>query len=315
MKDILVYISNGDGTLKSYYKELLSVANRLAGSMNAVVRIVGVSLSDEIINEANLFAAGEVHNYALPAGANFDFNKSNYIASMFADTEQTKLILFSSADKEIAPMISAKLDIPYIADVMEISINGDTVRTKKSIISGKAVQEDEITYKSAVLSLRAKMFAIAEGEYAKLEVIAKEAVATGIEKIELIEQSPASQKQNISEADRLVAVGRGMKAPEDHALIANLAEKMNAAVAASRAIVDNGWRPHSEQVGQTGKVVSPDLYVACGISGAIQHLAGMNTAKVIVAINSDKDAPIFSNCDYGIVGDMYEVIPQIMELL
>lgn len=315
MKDILVYISNGDGTLKSYYKELLSEATRLAGSINAVVRVVGVSLSDDVINEANRYTSGEVYNYALPSGAKFDFNKSNYIASMFSDTEQTKLILLSSADKEIAPVISAKLDIPYIADITEINVNGYIVRTKKSIISGKATQEDEITYKSAVLSLRSKMFAIAEGDYSKLEVISKEATLVGIEKIELIEQKSENQKQYISEADRIVAVGRGMKSPEDHTLIAKLAEKMNAAVGASRAIVDNGWRPHSEQVGQTGKVVSPDLYVACGISGAIQHLAGMNTAKVIVAINSDKDAPIFSNCDYGIVGDMYEVIPKIMELL
>jgi electron transfer flavoprotein alpha subunit len=220
--------------------------------------------------------------------------------------------------RDLAPAIAggAGLDCGYAADCTGIEVEGGRLVATRPVYAGKAIVKVRAPEGPCVASLRPNVFdpTLPGGDtlVEKLDPPFAEgsllAVATGI--------APAAKgKKDVAEADVVVAGGRGLGGPEGFTPLETLAEALGAAVGASRAVVDLGWRPHSEQVGQTGKVVSPKLYVAVGISGAIQHLAGMRTSKVIVAINKDADAPIFKVADYGIVGDLFEVIPALTEAI
>lgn len=314
MKNILTYINNKEASLKAYNKELLSTSQKIAQGRNTKNIIAGFNLSDGIIAEIGKYAAGKIINIKIDEALVNDYTYEARVFDEIIKENQIAIVLISSEKKEIAPRIAKRMKAPYIADVVDIAIGPNNIQTKKTVYSGKAVQVDEILSENSVLSLRPKMFGIKEDNY-QTEAVEYTPEIEYLAKVKVIGRSETNNKMSLTEADKIVSAGRGLKAPEDHQLIQKFADKIGAAVGASRAIVDNGWRPHSEQVGQTGKVVSPDLYIACGISGAIQHLAGMNTSKIVLAINTDKDAPIFNNADYGIVGDMNEVIPQIMELL
>jgi electron transfer flavoprotein alpha subunit len=213
--------------------------------------------------------------------------------------------------RDLAPRVAAKLGAALAPDVTSIAAEGNDIVVTHPVYSGKAIATLTITGTPAVIAARPSTFTAekAQGSAATETVSAvgdpgaSRVVVTGL-------KTGGGAKLDVSEAPIIVSGGRGLKGPEHFNLVEDLAASFgNAAVGASRAVVDAGWRPHSDQVGQTGKVVSPDLYVAVGISGAIQHLAGMRTAKTIVAINKDKDAPIFKIADYGIVGDAFEIVP------
>ncbi|NNL20633.1 MAG: electron transfer flavoprotein subunit alpha/FixB family protein, partial [Ignavibacteriaceae bacterium] len=183
----------------------------------------------------------------------------------------------------------------------------------RPIYAGKALMDVKLTTDKKVISLRPNVFkAEASENPSDSEINVKEISSPNLN-TKVTEFKKAEGKLDVAEADIIVSGGRGMKGPENFHLIEELADAFGAAVGASRAVVDAGWRPHREQVGQTGKTVSPTLYVACGISGAIQHLAGMSSSKYIVAINKDKDAPIFNVADYGITGDVFEILPALRE--
>ena len=185
----------------------------------------------------------------------------------------------------------------------------------RPVYAGKARLRVRAAGGALVCTLRPNVFAAGEpgGAEAAVEVVA---AAPGAAKSRVVgTEATAGGKMDLTEAPIIVSGGRGMKGPEHFALLEALARKLGAVVGASRAVVDDGWRPHADQVGQTGKTVSPQLYIACGISGAIQHLAGMRTSKVIVAVNKDREAPIFKVADYGIVGDVFEVVPALTAAL
>jgi electron transfer flavoprotein alpha subunit len=220
----------------------------------------------------------------------------------------------SAQGKDLAPRVAARLGVPLAADATELAVDGGAVIVTRPVYAGKAQLKVKVTATPAVVSLRPNVFTPVErpkagtAETAPVSGDAGRVVVKGI-------KAAAGGTLDVAEASIVVSGGRGMKEPANFKLLEDLAAALGgrAAVGASRAVVDAGWRPHGDQVGQTGKTVSPSLYVAVGISGAIQHLAGMRTAKVIVAINKDKDAPIFKVADYGIVGDLFEVVPKLTE--
>ena len=217
---------------------------------------------------------------------------------------------FSAQGRDLGPRVAARIDAPIASDITELSASGDSITVKHPGYANKVIMTLVITGSPVVLSVRPSAFtAIESPRAAKVETLAA-SPANGA-KVTVVEvKEGAKGRPDLGEAAIIVSGGRGLKAPENFKLVEDLADAFgNAAVGATRAVTDDGWRPHSDQIGQTGRQVSPQLYVALGISGAIQHLAGMRTSKTIVAINKDREAPIFKVADYGIVGDVLEILP------
>lgn len=219
--------------------------------------------------------------------------------------------------KDVAPRVAARLGVGYAAECTELAVEGGSLIATRPRFAGKVSARETFTAQPAVLSLRSNVIVPMEnpraGTVEPLDV-ALDAADFGAVVREI--RVAAGEKLDVAEASIVVSGGRGLRGPEQFRLLEELADVLgNAAVGASRAVVDAGWRPHGEQVGQTGKTVSPTLYFAIGISGAIQHLAGMRTARYIVAINKDPEAPIFKVADYGIVGDLFEIVPRLIEEL
>jgi len=225
------------------------------------------------------------------------------------------LVGFSAQGRDIGPRIAAKLDAPIVTDVVEASASSSSIVVKHPAYANKVIVTLEINAPLAVLSIRPGAFPPRTAPRTARSEAMPPAIDPAASKVvvkELIEGGKG--KLDLGEAPVIVAGGRGLKAPENFKLAEDLAAAFgNAAVGATRAVTDEGWRPHSDQIGQTGRQVSPQLYVAVGISGAIQHLAGMRSSKTIVAINKDKDAPIFKVADYGIVGDVLEILPVLTQ--
>jgi electron transfer flavoprotein alpha subunit len=221
----------------------------------------------------------------------------------------------SAQGRDLAPRVAAKVGVSLASDVTGFELQNDGVIARHPAYTGKVVVTLRLTGTPALLSIRPGTIAPAEQpRSAKVErpEPAMDPAAARVVVTELSER--AATKLDLGEASIIVSGGRGLRAAENFKLVEDLAEAIgNAAVGATRAVTDDGWRPATDQIGQTGRLVSPDLYIAVGISGAIQHLAGMRTAKTIVAINKDKDAPIFKIADYGIVGDLFEVVPRLTE--
>lgn len=218
----------------------------------------------------------------------------------------------SQMGKDLAPRVAVRLGAGLAADCIALNVDGGNVLATRPVYAGKALIDVRVKTPRKVFTLRPNVFTAGSGQdgSAKVERVSVELEARDFGSV-VKEVKVAAGRPDVTEADIIVSGGRGLKGPENFHLIENLADVLGAGVGASRAVVDAGWRPHDEQVGQTGKTVSPSLYVACGISGAVQHLAGMSSSKYIVAINKDKDAPIFQVADYGIVGDVFEVLPEL----
>jgi len=221
----------------------------------------------------------------------------------------------SAQGRDLAPRVAARLGVGVVTDVLSFELEGDTVVVRHPINIGKVIATLAISGSPAVLAMRPNVIAPVQNAKAGRVENAQPAVDPGSTRVKVIEtRQGGAGKLDLAEAPVVIAGGRGLKAAENFKLVEDLASAFgNAAVGATRAVTDDGWRPHSDQIGQTGRLVSPELYIAVGISGAVQHLAGMRTSKTIVAVNKDKDAPIFKVADYGIVGDVFEVIPALTE--
>jgi electron transfer flavoprotein alpha subunit len=221
----------------------------------------------------------------------------------------------SAQGRDLAPRVAARLGVSVVTDVLSFEIEGDSIVVRHPMNIGKVIATVAIAAKPAVIAMRPNVIAPAQNAKTGKVENARPAIDPGSARVKVIEtRVGGGGKLDLAEAPVVIAGGRGLKAAENFKLVEDLAAAFgNAAVGATRAVTDDGWRPHSDQIGQTGRLVSPELYIAVGISGAVQHLAGMRTSKTIVAVNRDKDAPIFKVADYGIVGDVFEVIPALTE--
>jgi electron transfer flavoprotein alpha subunit len=226
-----------------------------------------------------------------------------------------RVVIFSASvhGRELAPRVAARLRAAYVADVVALALEGDSLVVRHPVNTGKLTATLAMSGSTAVVSLRPGMFEVSEqpaaGRIERMEQVGDPSASRVV--VTAIEQG-SNARLDLSEAPIIVSGGRGLKAAENFRLLEDLAKAFGrAAVGCTRAVSDDGWRPHSDQIGQTGRVVSPDLYIALGISGAVQHLAGMRTARTIVAVNKDREAPIFKIADYGIVGDVLEIVPAL----
>ena len=283
MANVLAVVEQKDGTIKKTGREAIAVARQLAGAMGGSVDALTIDAS----GAAALAASVTSHVKQGGSGA--------------------VVLAASATGKDLAPRLAVQLDAPLLMDVTSVGVEAGKITASRPVYAGKAIQQVVADAPLTIVAIRPNTFAADGGDVPTKAASA----ATGSSTVKEV-RSGEQGMLDVSEASVVVSGGRGMKGPEHFGILEDLAKAFgNAAVGASRAVVDAGWRPHGEQVGQTGKTVSPQLYVAVGISGAIQHLAGMRTAKVIVAINKDKDAPIFKVADYGIVGDAFEVVPAL----
>jgi electron transfer flavoprotein alpha subunit len=313
---VLVFIEQRDGRVRAVSREVLGEASRLAGG----APVVGVcaAAADPGLAELGQAGASEV---LLATHAEFErYEPGGYTQAVVAAVEKVKpdAVLFpaSSMGRDLAPRVAAKLGVGLAADCTAVAVEGGRWIATRPVYAGKAIQKVAFTKSPALVSLRPKVFGAAAGANGKPAPVT--ALPTGYDpaavKARVREiKATAGGKTDLTEAEIIVSGGRGLKGPENFNLVEDLATALGATVGASRAVVDAGWRPHGDQVGQTGKTVSPKLYVAIAISGAIQHLAGMSSSRCIVAINKDPDAPIFKIADYGLVGDAFEVVPALTE--
>ena len=309
----LAVLEQRDGVLRKISHEVVTAAQRLGGGVEAVVCAAGAVQGAD---QAAKYGADKIVTLTNPAFAKY---APEACAQALADRAKQggyRTIVFaaSATGKDLAPRVAAKLGVAVAADITDLAVDGGGVVVTRPVYAGKALLQVKVASQPAVLSLRPNVFTPVERPKAGAAETVAVTVPAGRVVVREIKAAPAGTL-DVAEAQVIISGGRGLKEPANFKVLEELARAFGgqAAVGASRAVVDAGWRAHADQVGQTGKTVSPSLYIAVGISGAIQHLAGMRTSKVIVAINKDKDAPIFKVADYGVVGDLFEIVPKLTE--
>ncbi len=316
-KNVLIFAEQKQGQFRKAAFEAVSEGKRLAGALEsqAVALVVGKGVTDAA-KELGKYGADKVLVADSEIFEYYDPEAFSRVVVNAAKEVDPQIILFtaSSMGRDLAPNVAAKLETGMASDVIKLEVADGKLQAVRPIYAGKARITVGFNKEPNIVTLRPKMFEAAE----KGSEVEPEALSPGVEPGDLraaVKEAiaTAGAKMDLTEADVIVSGGRGMKGPENYGILEELAGVLNGTVGASRASVDAGWRPHADQVGQTGKTVAPTLYIACGISGAIQHLAGMSSSKCIVAINKDPDAPIFQVADFGIVGDLFEVVPVLTE--
>ena len=318
MSVILVLLERRGGELKAAGLQAVSTARQLADATGD--EVVAVAFGS---NASSCAAAAGAHGatrlLAVEDAALDAYVPEAYAATLAAAAKDvaadTVLVPGTSLGRDVAARAAARLGTGLLSDVVELTRTaGGALRGRRPVYSGKAYAWESIPdARPSMATLRPNVFAARPAGTGPAAVVPFATAAVPVRARAVRLEQPASQEIDVAEASIVVSGGRGLKAPEHFALIRGLAGVLGGAVGASRAVVDAGWISHAHQVGQTGKVVSPSLYIACGISGAIQHLAGMSSSKVIVAINKDPEAPIFKAASYGIVGDVFEVVPKLTD--
>lgn len=327
-KNILAFAETKDGKFKNSAFEVVTEAAKLASETGSEFTVL--SIGTDLQNQAESLAEYGVKKMltveiselnAKYSSSDFKYSPASFskVISEVAKSENAGIIILSatSLGKELAGRIAVRTDSSVFNDCTGLSVEGGKITATRPVYAGKSLTEIYSETDKIVITIRPNVFKAVKATNAgikteKIDVNTLEITESDFS-TRVTDIIVSSEKIDVAEADRIVSGGRGLREPENFTLIENLAATIGAATGASRAVVDAGWRPHSEQVGQTGKTVSPSLYIACGISGAIQHLAGMSSSKCIVAINKDKDAPIFQIANYGIVGDVFEIIPALTE--
>jgi electron transfer flavoprotein alpha subunit len=311
---ILAFLEQRNGQIKKSSFEVAKTAAEFAAKLSANVE--AVTIGNDIENLENVGGYGISKVTYLKNAELLNYSSSAYVQVIgkFVIENGFDIVFFAntSLGKDLAPRIAIKMEAALAMDCVELKLENNDIIATRPIYAGKVLLDTKLNSAKKVYVLRPNVFNAGVPSEEKAQITVEEITSPDLS-IKTIEVKKSEGKLDVTEADIIVAGGRGMKGPEHFGALEELADTLNAAVGVSRAVVDAGWRPHSEQVGQTGKTVSPNLYIALGISGAIQHLAGMRSSKYIVAVNKDKDAPIFQVADYGIVGDVFEIVPKMTE--
>ncbi|AFH49550.1 Electron transfer flavoprotein subunit alpha [Ignavibacterium album JCM 16511] len=311
---ILAVLEQREGNLKRVSFEAASVAVSLASQLGFEAEAVVVGSEINNLNELSKYGISKLTHLKNELLENYSPSAYSEMIALFANESGAKILIFpnTAMGVDLAPRVSVKLNAGIAMDCMKLEVKDNDIIATRPVYAGKSLIDVKLKSGVKIFTIRPNVFRPQPVDSATVQVEIKQVENPNL-KTKVTAFKKSEGKIDVAEADIIVSGGRGMKGPENFHLIEELAEVLGAAVGASRAVVDAGWRPHREQVGQTGKTVSPSLYIACGISGAIQHLAGMSSSKYIVAINKDKDAPIFNVADYGIAGDVFEILPALTE--
>lgn len=308
---VIAIAEQRDGEFRKVTYEAISEGRRLADSL-------GTDLAAVVLGSGIEGAAADLGKFGADKVLVVDHDLlAEYLTDIYVSVTaevvekqaaQVVVLGASTQGKDLAARLAARLNAALAMDCIGVKVDGGSVVATRPMYAGKVYVDVALSGQPQIVAIRPNAMGIEET--AKAGTVEKLDIDPGQSALQLVDKTLEAEKVELTEADIIVSGGRGMGG-SDYAVVEALAEALGAAVGASRSAVDEGWRPHSDQVGQTGKVVSPNLYVACGISGAIQHLAGMSSSKVIVAVNKDAEAPLFTKADYGLVGDLFELVPAI----
>ncbi len=320
MSSVLAVVEEKEGRIRATGREGVTVAASLAEALGgeAHALVIGGAGSGAGAGTLGQFGARSVRAAEHDAFATYRPQAFGQVVADVVRNGDFGAVVFaaSAMGRDLAPRVAALLDVPLAQDVTEVTVEGDAVVATRPVYAGKAFQRARMDAKPALLSLRPNSVTpTAGGADVAVETFQPDVQPGSLRSTVVGFEAAGSGALDVGEATVVVSGGRGMGGAEHWGLLEGLAQALGpeAGLGASRAVVDAGWRPHGEQVGQTGKTVAPKLYIAVGISGAIQHLAGMKTSGTIVAINKDPEAPIFQVADYGIVGDLFEVVPALTQ--
>lgn len=310
---VLVFIDQAEGHIKKAAAEVISYGAAVAKNLGVAVNGVVLGNVSEELATYGQYGVQKIYHINDAALNQFDAQVYTQAVAAAVEAAGATVVIFSNNvdGKAIAPRLSAKLKTGLVSGAVALPDTSNGFVVKKSVFSGKAFANIAIHSAVKIISLNPNAYQVTEvGGTATVEALA---VSLPAAKVKITGVNKVEGEVPLTEADIVVSGGRGLKGPENWHLIEDLAKALGAATACSRPVADEHWRPHHEHVGQTGVVVAPNLYIAIGISGAIQHLAGVNRSKVIVVINKDPEAPFFKAADYGIVGDAFEVVPKLIE--
>lgn len=310
---VLIFIDMAEGQVKKASYEAMSYGAKIAEMMGTKAEGVVLGTSNDDLSSLGKYGIKKVHHVNDPTLVHMDAQVFTKAIAQVAEKAGAKVIVFSNNvdGKSIAPRLAARLKAGLVSGAVALPETSNGFTVKKSVFSGKAFANISINTDVKIISLNPNAYQTITGE-GNAEVVTEE-VNIDQPKVKVVTVNKVSGEVPLTEAEIVVSGGRGLKGPENWGMIEDLAKVLHAATACSRPVADADWRPHNEHVGQTGTAIAPTLYIAIGISGAIQHLAGVNRSKVIVVINKDPEAPFFKAADYGIVGDAFEVVPKMIE--
>jgi electron transfer flavoprotein alpha subunit len=312
---ILIYPESAEGKFKKVAFEVASYAKKLAESLGTSVTAITINAND--VTELSNYGVAKVLKVNNPKLSGFTAKAYADAIKQAAQKENSQVVVLSSTTDSLylAPLVSISLDAGFASNVVGIPQNLAPFQVKRNGFSNKAFVTTEITTPIKILSISKNSYGIVENKTSLTEEDFNPSIDDADFGVKVVSVEKASGKVTIADADVVVSAGRGLKGPENWGMIEELANVLGAATACSKPVSDLGWRPHGEHVGQTGKPVAANLYIAIGVSGAIQHIAGINSSKVKVVINTDAEAPFFKVADYGVVGDAFEIVPQLIEKL
>ncbi|MGB3006728.1 MAG: electron transfer flavoprotein subunit alpha/FixB family protein [Chitinophagaceae bacterium] len=307
---VLIFIDTAEGHIKKASLEALSYGAKVAEQLGTVAEGIVLGAVSEDLSTLGKYGVKKIHHVTNENLNHLDAQVFTKVIAQVAETSGANVIVFSNnlSGKAIAPRLSVRLKAGLIAGAVSLPETSNGFVVRKNVFSGKAFANITVSTEIKIIALNPNAYQIIAGEGIAEVVVSTSTVDAG--KIKVTNVTKVSGEILLSEAEIVVSAGRGLKGPENWGMVEDLAKTLHAATACSRPVADAHWRPHNEHVGQTGIAIAPDLYIAIGISGAIQHLAGVNRSKVIVVINKDPEAPFFKAADYGIIGDAFEVVPK-----